>query len=167
MPSIGAQYHFTDAMGLKGAMSMYASGHNAEFTTYTTYSIFNQKNLENITHAWAWEVDFLYYFYTLKALKIYGVPWLSLAISSSTSNSTSYGGSISEYQYTYLSYGGGIGIGLQYPLGDQLHVFGETKFGYWQLDYSNKNPAAPGSNDYTIFNYGIFRTGLGVIFYFN
>lgn len=167
MPSIGAQYHFTEAIGLKAAMSMYGAGHTAEFTSYTTYSPNNQKNLENSNHSWAWELGFLYYFSTLKAIRVYGSPWLSAAIASSKSKSTTYGGTISETIFNYVSYGAGLGIALQYPLGDQLHIFAESKFGYWYTDYYNKNPVSSGSNDFTSNSYAIFRTGLGVIFYLN
>lgn len=90
------------------------------------------------------------YLAKFKALDLFAAPVFNFKNTSSktTSAGTSNSSSASGFEF-------GASLGMQLPLHEQFHVFGEMGFGYAKDDAKKETTV------------GLVRTSVGAIFYFN
>ncbi|MCX7632561.1 MAG: outer membrane beta-barrel protein [Turneriella sp.] len=145
LPHIGVWWHISQQVALRPTL-----GFRSTTSSSTTNTGFSTVTTETSATIFEFGLSLPVYLTKFKAMDLFVAPAFSFR---NTSTKTS-GGGISQSE-SKSGFAFGLSLGLQIPLHEQLHVFGESGFGYSKDDSKKET------------NLGLIRTSVGAIFYFN
>lgn len=151
--NIGAQWHITSVFAIRPSI-----GFSTGTTTTTTTTTGNVNEVTGTTLEFGIAVPI--YLANFNLLDLYVAPSFGYT---STSGKTTNTIPVSSADSKSSGINAGAALGLQIALNDQLHVFGELGLGYSSTD----NPNASATTTRTSNQFGLSRTAIGAIFYFN